>query len=120
VIAVAGQFNRDSNYYNQDLNYTWVTDRSTRQPKVAPMDREAPKGPAFLQKFQARAGWWSPDGKWFAFESNRMCDETDGQNYAILIQDSAGTRPAMQVTDCQWNAQHPSGFRPERQAARCC
>jgi hypothetical protein len=112
LIAFAGQFNGESNYYNEDLNYVWVTDRSTPRPNVAPLDREAPNGPAFLQKFQARAGWWSPDGKWFAFESNRICNEIDGQTYAIFIQDAAGMRPAMQVTDCTWNIQHPKWFPP--------
>lgn len=77
LIAFAGQFNKESNYYDEDLNYIWVADRSTRPPLVEPMDRAAPKGPAFPQKFQARAGWWSPDGKWFAFESNRTCNQSD-------------------------------------------
>jgi hypothetical protein len=112
LISFAGQFNRESNYYNQDLNYTWVTNRSTNPPRVTPMDRRAPAGPGFLQKFQARAGWWSPDGKWFAFESNRSCDQIDGQTYAIFIQDANGFRPAMQVTSCDWNAQHPKWFPP--------
>ncbi len=76
LIAFAGQFNGESNYYNQELNYVWVTDRSMVPPTVAPLDRQAPNGPAFLQKFQARAGWWSPDGRWFAFESNRICNDT--------------------------------------------
>jgi len=97
LIAFAGQFNAESNYYNQDLNYVWVTDRSTMPPTVAPLDRTAPSGPAFQQKFQARAGWWSPDGRWFAFESNRICNEIDGQTYAIFIQDVSGTRTAVQV-----------------------
>jgi hypothetical protein len=66
LIAFAGQFNAESNYYNQDLKYVWVTDRPTMPPTVAPLDRAAPSGPAFQQKFQARAGWWSPDGRWFA------------------------------------------------------
>ena len=64
LVAFAGQFNRESPYYNQDLNYIWVTDTSIGRPRVAPLDRHAPRGPAFKQKFQARAGWWSPDGKW--------------------------------------------------------
>ena len=29
-----------SNYYNQDLNYVWVTDTSTTPPTVAPLDRD--------------------------------------------------------------------------------
>ena len=68
LVSFAGQFNKGSNYYDEDLNYTWVTDRARKPPRVAPMDREALKGAGFLQRFQARAGWWSPDGKWFAFE----------------------------------------------------
>src|SRR6267142_6475127 len=71
-----------------------------------------PRGAAFLQKFQARAGWWSPDGKWFAFESNRICNDISGNTYAIFIQDAAGARPAMQVSDCTWNVQHPKWFPP--------
>jgi hypothetical protein len=117
LIAFAGQFNGESNYYNQDLNYVWVTDRSTVPPAVAPLDRKAPGGPAFQQKFQARAGWWSPDGDWFAFESNRICNENDGagQTYAIFIQDANGARPAMQVSDCaSWNVQHPKWFPPRQ------
>jgi len=112
LISFAGQFKGGSNYYNELLNYTWVTNRSTKPPAVAPMDREAPAGSGFLQKFQARAGWWSPDGKWFAFESNRICDEIDGLTYAIFIQDAHGAKPAMQVTSCDWNANHPKWFPP--------
>jgi hypothetical protein len=112
LIAFAGQFNGEANYYNELLNYTWVTNRSTSPPRVAPMDREAPAGPGFLQKFQARAGWWAPDGKWFAFESNRVCDDIDGLTYAIFIQDAQGLKPAMQVTSCHWDANHPKWFPP--------
>jgi hypothetical protein len=114
LISFAGQFNGESNYYNQELNYTWVTDRSTIPPTVAPMDRNAPKGAAFLQKFQARAGWWSPDGRWFAFESNRICNDVSGQTYAIFIQDAQGVRPAVQITDCMLNVQHPKWFPPRQ------
>ena len=115
LVAFAGQANRDNNYYNQDLNYVWVTDTSTGRPRVAPMDGHARRGPAFLQKFQARAGWWSPDGQWFAFESNRACDDINGQTYAIFIQDAAGNGPAMQVSDCsKWDVQHPKWFPPTK------
>jgi hypothetical protein len=112
LVAFAGQFIGASNYYNELLNYTWVTDRSRNPPLVAPMDRRAPAGPGFFQQFQARAGWWSPDAKWFAFESNRTCDDIDGLTYAIFIQDANGKKPAMQVTSCEWNANHPKWFPP--------
>ena len=111
-VAFAGQNNEESNYYNEDLNYVWVTDRSRPRPRVEPLERNAPKGSAFLQKFQGRAGWWSPDGKWYAFESNRICNEVDGMTYAVFIEDAGGTRPPMQVTDCKWNVQHPKWFPP--------
>ena len=112
LVSFAGQFIGKSNYYNELINYTWVTNRSTDPPIVAPMDRKAPAGPGFLQQFQARAGWWSPDGKWFAFESNRSCNNIDGVTYAIFIQDADGAKPAMQVTSCEWNANHPKWFPP--------
>jgi hypothetical protein len=69
---------------------------------VALVDREAPAGPGFLQQFQSRAGWWSPDGNRFAFESNRLCDDIDGLVYAIFIQDADGAKPVLQVTSCEW------------------
>jgi hypothetical protein len=115
LVAFAGQFNSASNYYNQDLNYVWVADAeaSNGRPRVAPLDRHAPRGPAFKPIYQARAGWWSPDGQWFAFESNRACNDINGQTYAIFIQDASGLRSAMQVSDCsKWNVQHPKWFPP--------
>ncbi len=118
LISIAGQFNRDSNYYNQDLNYTWVAHGSKGRARVEPMDRHAPKGSGFIQLYQARAGWWSPDGKWFAFELNRSCDNMDGNTYAIFIQDLSGKDPAMQVTNCHWNAQHPKWFPPGSNGGR--
>jgi hypothetical protein len=113
LVAFAGQYNGAGvNYYNEDINYIWVTNGSTSPPTVTPLDQQAPTTQGFLQIFQGRAGWWSPDGNWFAFESNRSCDEIDGQTYAIFIQDAAGKNPAMQVSDCSWNAQHPKWFPP--------
>jgi hypothetical protein len=32
LVAFAGQFNGENNYYDQDLNYAWVTNRSTTPP----------------------------------------------------------------------------------------
>ena len=56
LISFAGQSKAQSNYYNELLNYTWVTNRSTNPPIVAAVDRKAPAGPGFLREFQARAG----------------------------------------------------------------
>lgn len=113
LVSFAGQNNVESNYYDQELNYTWVVDRSRFETSVKPMDDQAPKGPSFIQKYQARAGWWSHNGKWFAFESNRICNNITGATYAIFIQDSSGRKPAMQVTACdKWNVQHPKWFPP--------
>ena len=114
LVAFAGQWIGDSSYYNQDLNYVWVTERTPGRPRVAPLDRRAPRGGGFLQKFQARAGWWSPDGNWFVFESNRTCDNIGGATYALFIQDARGLRPPMQVTDCSLNVQHAKWFPPRQ------
>ena len=110
LVAFAGQFIGNSNYYNHDINYALVTDRS-RLPPVVLLDDMAPADPGFLQQFQARAGWWSPDGKWFAFESNRSCDQIDGLNYAIFTQPADGAQ-AMRVMSRDWNANHPKWFPP--------
>jgi hypothetical protein len=112
LLAVAGQNNEKSSYYNQELNYIWLIDGSFGRARMRPLDQRAPDGPSFVPMFQARAGTWSPDGKWFAFESNRVCDNVGGLTYAIFIQDSAGAKPAMQVTDCSWNVQHAKWFPP--------
>ena len=119
IVAFAGQFRGGSAYYNQNLNYSWVSGPPvTGGQPVAPFDRKAPSGAGFLSQFQARTGWWSPDGKWFAFESNRSCDNVSGATYAIFIQDAAGARPAMQVTSCDFNAQHPKWFYADANGAR--
>ena len=45
LVAFAGQNNHDSNYYNQDINYIWVTDTATG--RVSPLDRSGRRHPAF-------------------------------------------------------------------------
>lgn len=106
-IVFAGQLIGDQKSYDQDRNYVWFVDSSTDPVTVRPLDQKAPaKGP-FNAAFQGRAPWWSPDGNWVVFESSRA--STEGL-YAIFIQDAAGENPAVQVTDCQWNANHAKWF----------
>ena len=110
LIAFAGQ-PVGNTPYDQDTNYIWIADRATSPVTVLPLDKRAPPDPPFERQFQGRAGWWSPDGEWIAFESNRNC--TLETAYAILLQKGSGTEPARQVTDCSWNAQHAKWFPPE-------
>jgi hypothetical protein len=41
-----------------------------------------------------------------------ICQDLNGATYAIFIQDALGLKPAMQVTDRQYNAQHAKWFPP--------
>ena len=62
----------------------------------------------FDKSHQGRAPSWSPDGRYLAFESNRV----DGRQYAIfLVNVSAGSKP-VQVTDATYDAQHAK-FSPD-------
>ncbi len=122
LIVFAGQVNGEksklSNYYNQDLNYSYVADRSnSSKPEVKPFEPVPNIDEGFRSTFQARAGWWSPDGKWLAFESNRVCKNISGDNYAIFIQKyPAGktpVEPPVQISSCEkWNVQHPKWYPP--------
>lgn len=103
----AGQLMAGQTSYQQDFNYIWFVDSSTTPTTIRPLDKSVPSGP-FDPAFQGRAPWWSPDGKWIAFESNRIDQGTN--SYAIYIQDSAGEAAAMQVTDTKWNGNHAKWF----------
>lgn len=112
-----------SSYYNQDLNYSYVADRSSAPLKVDPFEPNAKKVSGFVSKFQARAGWWSPDGKWLAFESNRECNNVNGDNYAIFIQNydpnPNKVDAPIQISSCEkWNVQHPKWYPPGPDGAK--
>jgi Tol biopolymer transport system component len=79
---------------------------------VRPLDRQANVTGTFRPEFQGRAPWFSPDGKWIAFESTRA--DPKGELYAIFIQSARGDGPAWQVTDTKWNANHAK-FYPDGQ-----
>jgi hypothetical protein len=105
LIAFAGQVVEQGGTYNQNKNYIWLTDNSTSPPTVRTLAPNAPKG--FNRKFQGRAPWYSPDGRWIAFESDRF--KANGL-YSIFIQKSDGSTPAVRVTNPLWNANHAKWY----------
>jgi Tol biopolymer transport system component len=114
LIAFAGQ--PVGSPYDQDMNYIWVKDLSSPVPAV-PLEYNAPATGDFCPAFQGRAPWWSPDGKWVVFESNRGCVPgqvySDGM-YAIYLYEYGVRSPAFAITDWAYNFNHakwfPNGF----------
>jgi WD40-like Beta Propeller Repeat len=106
LIVFAGQLVKTGTTYNQNTNYIWLTDNSTNPPTVRTLDPGIPKKP-FDPKYQGRASWYSPDGNWIAFESNRS---NSNNQYSIYIQKADGSTPAVQVTDPGWNANHAKWY----------
>ena len=114
LIAFAGQ--PVGSPYDQDMNYIWVKDLSRPVPAV-PLEYNAPATGDFCPAFQGRAPWWSPDGKWVVFESNRGCVPgqvySDGM-YAIYLYEYGVPSPAFAITDWIYNFNDakwfPNGF----------
>jgi hypothetical protein len=117
LIAFAGQFvGSPPVKYDQDRNYIWVVDLSTRA--VAPLEGSGLSSGPFQPAYQGRAPWWSPDGNWVVFESYRA-DPPPANNgkgmYAIYLFDySAANATAVQLTDPMYDMNHakwyPNGF----------
>ena len=112
LIAFAGQAVSGSTY-NQDRNYIYVMDTSGPDGPV-PLEAGAPRSGSFNPDYQGRAPWWSPDGKWVAFESNRPSQYEANGLYAIYLYEHGGSGPAMQITSTIYNCNHakwfPTGF----------
>lgn len=111
LIAFAGQPVQSGGTYDQDLNYIWVMDTETGS--VSPLETGAPGSGPFMPQFQGRAPWWSPDGNWIAFESNRAHQPSAGDEdglYAIFLYEVGGGNPAIQITDPIYNANHAKWF----------
>ena len=72
----AGQWIGSQTSYDQNKNYVWFADLSTDPITLRPLDQKANSSGPFQSAFQGRAPWWSPDGNWVAFESNRLVIRT--------------------------------------------
>ncbi len=93
-IAFAGMTPQSANngVYNQDENQIWLRLPGGQLQQV--------------QTLQARAPWWSPDGRFLAFESNRM-----SRSYQIFLQNpyepaeftAAVTPPGLYVQHAKWS-----------------
>jgi Tol biopolymer transport system component len=112
LIAFAGQAVSGPTY-DQDKNYIYVMDTSSSDGPV-PLESGAPGSGAFDPNYQGRAPWWSPDGKWVVFESNRPSQYEANSLYAIYLYEYLGSGPAMQITSTIYNCNHakwfPNGF----------
>jgi hypothetical protein len=112
LIAFAGQPVAPHTTYDQNRNYIWIVD--TDDGSVTPLEDGATL--PYEADYQGRAPWWSPDGNWVAFESNRFSPPTstnpDGLYSIMLYQYKVG--PALQVTDPIYSMNHakwlPQGF----------
>ncbi len=119
LIAFAGQPVSGSTY-NQDENYIYVMDTSSSNAPT-PLEPGAPTSGSFNSSYQGRAPWWSPDGKWVVFESNRPSQYEANGLYAIYLYQYGflGPGPARQITSTIYNCNHakwfPTGF-PKRPA----
>lgn len=102
LIAFAGQVVKTGTTYNQDKNYIWLTNTPATQPTVRTLAPGAPTN-KFDPNYQGRAPWYSPDGKWTVFESNRF---NSSGLYSIFIQIADGSSTAVRVTNPGWDAQH--------------
>jgi hypothetical protein len=107
LIAFAGQVATGTEgTYNQNKNYIWLTNDATNPPTVTTLAPGAPTN-HFDPNYQGRAPWYSPNGKWIAFESNRF---NSAGLYSIFIQPANGSTTAVRVTDPGWNANHAKWY----------
>lgn len=99
LVAFAGQL-PVSTGYNQDDNQVWILEPAQQANTLGTVRLINPGMPAAQQ--QARAPWWSPNGKYVAFESNRYT----GSNYQILVQALKPPYQVTQLTPADWTVQH--------------
>jgi hypothetical protein len=115
LIAFAGQpiaWNL-SGGYDQAFNYVYIADISTTPYTIVPLESAANQA-AFDPNYQGRAPYWSPNGQWIAFESNRASSTNKKHGYAAFIISASGQAAPMQVTSAStsvnWGVQHPKWY----------
>jgi Tol biopolymer transport system component len=106
-LAFAAQVPQAGSQYDDDHNQIWIQRLIPANTNPTQFDTDLHQ----LDPLQGRTPDWSPNDSFLTFESRRGC--LNG-NYAIFIE-SALTGEALQVTDCQLNANHmvwsPDGRR---------
>jgi Tol biopolymer transport system component len=97
MLAFAGQMPKAGSHYSDDLNQIWLQALIPQNPP-SNFDTDLHQ----LDPLQGRTPDWSPNDRFISFESTRGCH--DG-NYAIFIEAAVGGK-AVQITDCNLNANH--------------
>jgi len=106
-IVFAGQTVSTGGHYDEDFNYIWLLDQSASMTTCTPLESGCPSSGKFNRNFQGRAPWWSPDGNWVVFESNRA---SPTGLYSIYLYEVGGTAGAIQLTDPVYNMNHAKWF----------
>lgn len=98
----------DPSGYNQCFNYPFLNRFSEGVFTSHPLEAGAPIA-EYDPAFQGRAPYFSPDGRFVVFESDRA------GGYALFLADLVSGAPPVQLTDSAYQAQHakffPSGDR---------
>lgn len=93
----------DPSGYNQCYNYPFVNAVSNGTFTSSPLEAGANIW-TFDPAYQGRAPYWSPNGKYLVFESNRL------GGYAIFLVNLTKGTPPVAVTDPAYGAQHAKFF----------
>lgn len=103
----------DPSGYNQCFNYPFLNSRAGGVFTSAPLEADASIA-AYDPSKQGRAPYWSPNGRYLVFESDRL------GGYAIFLADTQTGAPPIQLTDPNFEAQHAKWFPDGRRLVLTC